>query len=81
MLKRDICDLVVKHTQNVLEEFDTSKLCFSDKFPEIGAGEVEQALIIALVLEELSLEIPVSDFGHLDSIDGFAEKIVSRLGN
>ena len=78
MLKQSICEIIIKNAQDVIEGLDTSKLRLTDKFPEIGAGEVEQALIIALVLDQLCLEIPVSNFGCSDSIEGLAEKIVSK---
>lgn len=78
MKKNDVYALIFKSAKDVIEDLDVTTLTPQDKLPVIGAGEVEQALILDSVLDELALAVPIDDFGYSSSIGGLAENVISR---
>lgn len=79
MNRREIFELIVRHTQEVVPELQMHSFNDSDRLQALGANSVDRAEIITLVLGELCLDIPrVEAFGP-ESIGGLADLLHEKL--
>ncbi|WP_217563170.1 acyl carrier protein [Paenibacillus sp. GbtcB18] len=79
MLKKDIFDLIVKHTIEVIPELEGHEFAPSDKLSDLGANSIDRSEIITLTLETLSFKIPRIELAAAKNIGELAEVIYGKL--
>jgi polyketide biosynthesis acyl carrier protein len=73
MSKKDIFELIVRCTQEVIPELANHVFQRGDRLQDLGANSVDRAEIVTLVLESLSLQIPRVEMFGPNNIGELAE--------
>lgn len=79
MKKEDVADIIFKHTIDVVPELRGCRLQPGDALKDLGANSVDRSEIIAMTLETLSLDIPLTDTAGANNIGELAAILYEKL--
>src|SRR5262245_8808690 len=79
MTKRELLDLVARHTREVLPGLDARQFVASDRLVDLGANSVDRAEIAMLVQESLGLSVSRVELFGPKSIGELADLFLEKL--
>jgi polyketide biosynthesis acyl carrier protein len=79
MNKKDLFELIVRNTVEVLPELASHSFMPDDKLIDLGANSVDRAEIITITMEALSLQIPPNQFLGAKNIGELVDVFYKKL--
>jgi polyketide biosynthesis acyl carrier protein len=79
MNKDNILDIVIKNLTEVVPELTGQKIQPSDSMADLGANSVDRSEILMLVLEELSLKVPLVEFAGAKNIGELVHVLEKKI--
>lgn len=78
MLKEEIFQRVIHHTRDAFPELSSHAFMYHEEFRQFGASSIDRAIIIAATLEDLSLQIPLSELFEVQRLSDLVELIYQK---
>ena len=79
MTKRELLDLIARHTREVLPDLDAHQFVTSDRLVDLGANSVDRAEIAMLVQESLGLSFSRVELFQPKNIGELADLFLRKL--
>ena len=79
MNKEQILEVIIKNTREVIPELLEHEFKHDDRLADLGANSVDRAEIVAMTIEELSLQISRVELAVAKNIGELAEVIYGKL--
>ncbi len=76
---KDIFDIIVSHTLEVLPDLEGHAFQPGDSLRELGANSIDRSEIVMLTLESLSLKIPMVAVATAGNMGELADLLHARL--
>jgi polyketide biosynthesis acyl carrier protein len=79
MNDREIMEVIIRHTKEVIPHLDAHELTAADRLQDLGANSVDRAEIVSLVLESLSLRISRTELFGPNNIGELAQLLHAKM--
>ncbi|MCX7747900.1 MAG: acyl carrier protein [Clostridia bacterium] len=79
MNKEDIFKTIIESVCEILPELKEHSFKPDDRLAELGANSVDRAEIVALTMENLSLQVPMVELAKAKNIGQLAEVFYEKL--
>jgi len=78
MDKENICQIVVTHVSDILD-ITPNDISMDRSMSDYGANSIDRLEVVTACLEQLDLEVPLSQFAQVKNLAGLAEALLSHL--
>lgn len=79
MTKRQLLDLIARHTCEIVPGLDAHQFLESDRLVDLGANSVDRAEILMLLQESLGLAVPRVELFGPANIGELADLLLQKL--
>lgn len=79
MDKQDIFSIITRNAREIVPELETHEFQWEDSLRALGANSVDRSEIVMLTLEELSLDIPLSETVRAENIGALATMLAEKI--
>lgn len=80
MDKQAVFAVITKHARDIVPGLEDHAFEWTDSLRALGANSIDRSDIVMSTLEELSLDIPLSETIKAENIGELAELLAGKLG-
>ena len=79
MTREEIFNLITRHTSDVLPSLADHNFASTDSLKDLGANSIDRSEIVMMVLDSLSLSIPLIETMKAGNIGELAELLHAKI--